>query len=43
MNGTTNFILSTMAEKGSTYESVLSEAQKLGYAEGDLQVYGLYK
>ena len=35
INGTSNFILSEMREKGSTFESVLTQAQKLGYAEAD--------
>ena len=35
VNGTTNFILSTMAERGSSYDEVLAEAQALGYAEAD--------
>ena len=35
INGTTNFILSEMREKGSSFESVLKEAQRLGYAEAD--------
>jgi len=35
VNGTTNFILSTMADKGSSYDEVLAEAQSLGYAEAD--------
>jgi homoserine dehydrogenase len=35
VNGTTNFILSKMAEDGSTYDEALAEAQKLGYAEAD--------
>ncbi len=34
LNGTTNFILSQM-ERGRSYEEVLAEAQKLGYAEAD--------
>jgi len=34
LNGTTNFILSQM-ETGRAYEEVLTEAQKLGYAEAD--------
>jgi len=32
LNGTTNYILTEM-EKGKTYEEVLQEAQRLGYAE----------
>ena len=35
INGTSNFILSEMREKGSTFKDVLAEAQKLGYAEAD--------
>ncbi len=34
LNGTTNFILTNM-EKGRSYDDVLEEAQKLGYAEAD--------
>ncbi len=35
MNGTTNFILSNMTERGAGYAEVLQEAQALGYAEAD--------
>ena len=35
LNGTTNFILTKMADQGSSYEDVLKEAQELGYAEAD--------
>lgn len=35
INGTTNFILTAMAEQGREYSEVLSEAQQLGYAEAD--------
>ncbi len=35
VNGTTNFILSEMAERGATYADALAEAQRLGYAEAD--------
>jgi homoserine dehydrogenase len=35
INGTSNFILSEMREKGASFQDVLSEAQKLGYAEAD--------
>ena len=35
VNGTTNFILTRMADDGSDYEAALSEAQALGYAEPD--------
>ncbi|WP_224241367.1 homoserine dehydrogenase [Hyalangium gracile] len=43
VNGTTNFILSAMADGGATYEDALREAQKLGYAEADptLDVNGM--
>lgn len=35
INGTTNFILSEMREKGLDFDTVLKEAQELGYAESD--------
>src|ERR687887_2483330 len=35
VNGTTNFILTQMAETGESYEQALAEAQRLGYAEAD--------
>ncbi|MGH1504212.1 MAG: homoserine dehydrogenase [Acidimicrobiales bacterium] len=35
VNGTTNFILSKMSSEGASYEAVLAEAQRLGYAEAD--------
>lgn len=35
INGTGNFILSEMRDKGRDFESVLKEAQALGYAEAD--------
>ena len=35
INGTTNFILSEMRDKGSSFDDVLKEAQRLGYAEAD--------
>ena len=35
INGTTNFILSEMRDKGLDFGDVLKEAQKLGYAEAD--------
>ena len=35
INGTSNFILSEMREKGSSFADVLAQAQKLGYAEAD--------
>jgi homoserine dehydrogenase len=35
INGTSNFILSEMRDKGAGFNDVLKEAQKLGYAESD--------
>ncbi len=35
INGTSNFLLTEMAEKGSDFADVLQKAQKLGYAEAD--------
>ena len=35
INGTTNYILTRMADEGAAYDDVLAEAQKLGYAEAD--------
>ncbi len=35
INGTSNFILSEMRSKGLTFDAVLKEAQRLGYAEAD--------
>ncbi|HEY4319140.1 MAG TPA: homoserine dehydrogenase [Herbaspirillum sp.] len=35
INGTTNFILSEMRDKGLGFAEVLKEAQRLGYAEAD--------
>jgi homoserine dehydrogenase len=35
INGTTNFILSEMRDKGLGFDEVLREAQRLGYAEAD--------
>jgi homoserine dehydrogenase len=35
INGTTNFILSEMRDKGLAFDVVLKEAQALGYAEAD--------
>ncbi len=35
INGTTNFILSEMRDKGLDFDTVLQEAQRLGYAEAD--------
>ncbi|MFZ5468339.1 MAG: homoserine dehydrogenase [Myxococcota bacterium] len=43
VNGTTNFILSAMAEEGRSYEEALGQAQELGFAEADptLDVNGM--
>ncbi|MGE5509501.1 MAG: homoserine dehydrogenase [Chitinophagales bacterium] len=35
VNGTTNYILTEMTEKGRDFATVLAEAQRLGYAEAD--------
>ncbi|MFW2440948.1 MAG: homoserine dehydrogenase [Arenicellales bacterium] len=35
INGTSNFILTEMRDKGRSFEDVLAEAQELGYAEAD--------
>ncbi|HZE10672.1 MAG TPA: homoserine dehydrogenase [Burkholderiales bacterium] len=35
INGTSNFILSEMRDKGLAFDAVLKEAQRLGYAETD--------
>ena len=35
INGTTNYILSRMAQEGVPYAEVLKDAQELGYAEAD--------
>lgn len=35
INGTGNFILTEMRDKGRSFEDVLAEAQELGYAEAD--------
>ena len=35
INGTTNYILTRMAEEGAAYNAVLKDAQDLGYAEAD--------
>ena len=35
VNGTTNYMLTRMAEDGSSYDDALAEAQRLGYAEPD--------
>jgi homoserine dehydrogenase len=43
LNGTCNYILSEMLRTGAAYETVLSDAQRLGYAESDpyLDVSGM--
>jgi len=38
LNGTCNFILTSMDEQGKSYEDALAEAQRLGYAEADPQL-----
>ncbi len=35
INGTTNYILTKMTNEGASYEEVLKEAQRLGYAEAN--------
>lgn len=35
INGTTNFILTAMAEEGVSYDAALARAQQLGFAEAD--------
>ncbi len=35
INGTTNYILTAMEERGTTFAEALTEAQSLGYAEAD--------
>lgn len=35
INGTTNYILSRMTAEGASYDEVLADAQKLGYAEAN--------
>jgi homoserine dehydrogenase len=35
LNGTCNYILSTMRQSGRSFDNVLAEAQSLGYAEAD--------
>jgi len=35
LNGTCNYILTEMEEKGASFDDVLAEAQRLGYAEAD--------
>jgi homoserine dehydrogenase len=35
VNGTTNFILTRMADEGTDFAAALAEAQELGYAEAD--------
>ena len=38
INGTCNYILTDMRERGADFQSVLAEAQRLGYAEADPSV-----
>ncbi len=35
INGTTNYILTKMSDEGASYEEVLKDAQRLGYAEAN--------
>lgn len=35
LNGTSNYILTEIEKKGTAFETVLAEAQRLGYAEAD--------
>lgn len=35
LNGTSNYILTEIERRGGSFESILNEAQKLGYAEAD--------
>lgn len=35
VNGTTNFVLTSLAEAGTTFDAAVSRAQELGYAEPD--------
>jgi homoserine dehydrogenase len=35
LNGTCNYILTRMRNEGASFESILADAQKLGYAEAD--------
>ncbi|MBQ2999767.1 MAG: homoserine dehydrogenase [Clostridia bacterium] len=35
LNGTTNYILTSMRDQGASFEDALKEAQKLGYAEAN--------
>ena len=35
VNGTCNYILTKMSDEGASFDAVLAEAQKLGYAEAD--------
>lgn len=35
VNGTTNYILTRMQEEGGEFETILTDAQRLGYAEAD--------
>jgi homoserine dehydrogenase len=35
VNGTTNYVLTQMSDRGSTFDEALADAQRLGYAEAD--------
>jgi homoserine dehydrogenase len=35
VNGTTNYVLTTMSEQGAMFDDALADAQRLGYAEAD--------
>jgi homoserine dehydrogenase len=35
VNGTTNYILTRMTEEGGSFDDILADAQRLGYAEAD--------
>jgi len=35
LNGTTNYILSSMTSRGCSFQEALADAKRLGYAEGD--------
>lgn len=40
LNGTTNFILDAMNQRGLSYNDALKEAQDLGFAEGEEEKNG---
>lgn len=43
INGTSNFILTEMRDKGADFETILTEAKRLGFAEADpsFDIYGI--